>query len=295
MNFTLNKVIWDVNPFVIESPIKVAYYGLCWALGFLISLYFTKKLFKNEGTDEALLDKLFMYAFIGGIVGARLGHIFFYGPYWGDNGYFSNPINFLKVWEGGLASHGGAIVLVIAMFIYAYRVSKKHVLWGFDRLIIGATFTAAMIRIGNLMNHEIAGKITDSSLGFHFTKFTDPLTGLTDPEGVYRYPVQLFESFGYFLLFGILFFLYLKKGIGNILGLTFGIGLTGIFLTRMIVENFKIDQVASDADSALNYGQMLSIPFLFGGIAVLVWSIYNWKNGNKVTAEISKDSKELDS
>ena len=143
----LNYVVWDVNPYIFhigERPI--AWYGLLWAMVFLVGYYIMKNIYKREKLGEEQLDKLLMYMLISTIVGARLGHCLFYEPEY----YFADPIKFLYVWEGGLASHGGAIGILIGLYIYAKKVNKPYI-WILDRIVVPAAIGGAFIRIGNLM------------------------------------------------------------------------------------------------------------------------------------------------
>jgi len=161
--FMLNYIIWDWNPDILTLGfLKIRYYGLLFAGGFAIGYYILKKIFIKEGTDIAWLDSLLMYVLAGTVIGARLGHCLFYEP----DFYLSHPIEILKVWKGGLASHGGAFGIVIALWFYSRKVSHKSMMWGLDRLLIVVALSGAMIRMGNLANSEIYGRPTDSSFGF---------------------------------------------------------------------------------------------------------------------------------
>ena len=158
----LNFITWTANPNLLTSPITVRWYGLMFAIGFLIGYEIVYRIFKHEGAPENWLAPLFFYVVIATIVGARLGHVFFY-----DWAYYSqHPADIFKVWEGGLASHGGTIGIIIAIFIFSWHVTKKSVLWTLDRLCIPIGLVGALIRIGNLMNHEIYGGTTSQPWGF---------------------------------------------------------------------------------------------------------------------------------
>lgn len=159
----LNYIIWDWNPDIFTLGfLKIRYYGLLFAGGFALGYYILKKIFIKEGTDIALLDSLLMYVLAGTVIGARLGHCLFYEPEY----YLSHPFEILKVWKGGLASHGGAFGIVIALWFYSRKVSHKSMMWGLDRLLIVVALSGAMIRMGNLANSEIYGRPTESSFGF---------------------------------------------------------------------------------------------------------------------------------
>ena len=156
----LNSVVWDVNPYIFTFPEKfpllggrpVAWYGLLWAMVFVVGYYVMRKVYRKEGLSDELLDKLTMYMLIASVVGARLGHCLFYEPEY----YLSNPIKFLYIWEGGLASHGGAIGILLGLLLYSRKtkISYLHIL---DLIVIPVAIGGAFIRLGNLMNSEIYG------------------------------------------------------------------------------------------------------------------------------------------
>lgn len=162
-------IVWNVDPeiFSIGSR-EIRYYGLLFALGFYLGYLIFQKIVKKENLEETLLDKLLMYVMIGTVVGARLGHCLFYEPAY----YLSNPISILKVWEGGLASHGGGIGILVALYFFSKKVSKRSMLWSLDRLVITIALAGVLIRAGNLMNSEIYGEPTNSEIGFVYAKDT---------------------------------------------------------------------------------------------------------------------------
>jgi prolipoprotein diacylglyceryl transferase len=211
----LNYITWDVPPEIFSlGPIHVRWYGALWALGIWLALIVVQRLFKHEKLPEAWIDKLFIYTVVGTIVGARLGHCFFYEWHALDepvkflgieftygNYYLTHPWELLYVWHGGLASHGGAIGILIALYLYNKNVSHKGFLWGLDRLVIGAALTGAAIRLGNLMNSEIYGSATTLPWGFIFVR-----DGQTQP----MYPTQIYEMIYCILTFVITWWLYWK-------------------------------------------------------------------------------------
>lgn len=158
----LGYVVWDPNPAVFAGFERLRWYSLLFALGFIISQQFMVYFFRKEGQDENLVDKLTIYMVLATIIGARLGHVLFYEP----EKYLSNPIDILKVWEGGLASHGAAIAILLALWIYAKKTPGQSYLWVVDRIVIVTAMTGALIRFGNLMNSEIGGKETLTDNGF---------------------------------------------------------------------------------------------------------------------------------
>jgi len=264
-----DKIInWNVDPeiFWITDTFPLRYYGLMWALGLILGYYIVHKIYVKEKIPTESLEKLTMYIFIGAFFGARLGHCFFYEPLY----YFDNPIEILlpirKIGESysfvgfqGLASHGGVIGVLVAIIIYA-RKSKTNLLWILDRVAIGSTITAAFIRIGNLMNSEIYGKPTNGNWGVIFER--DDL--------IPRHPTQIYEAFAYFLIFGILIFIYRRKKMKMQNGLLLGIFFTLLFSARLIIEFFKEDQVGFEESMFLNMGQILSIPFILVGLTLIV-------------------------
>ena len=167
----LSYVVWSPNPAVFSGFERLRWYSLLFALGFIISQQIMIYIFKKEGHDERLVDKLTIYMVLATIIGARLGHVLFYEP----DRYLSNPIDILKVWEGGLASHGAAIAILIALWLYVRKTPNQSYLWVVDRIVIVVAMTGAMIRFGNLMNSEIGGKPTESDSGFVFARESEEI------------------------------------------------------------------------------------------------------------------------
>ncbi|MFC4871377.1 prolipoprotein diacylglyceryl transferase [Negadavirga shengliensis] len=171
MNSILYYVVWSPDPAVFPGFERLRWYSLLFALGFIISQQIMVYFFRKEGHDERLVDKLTIYMVLATIIGARLGHVLFYEP----DKYFSNPIDILKVWEGGLASHGAAIAILIALWLYARKTPGQSYLWIVDRIVIVVALTGALIRFGNLMNSEIGGKATGNDSGFVFARETEEI------------------------------------------------------------------------------------------------------------------------
>lgn len=273
----LNYITWDVNPEIFRiGAIAVRWYGLFWAIGIYATLLITTKIFKHEKLPEAWVDKLFIYTVLGAILGARLGHCFFYEwklvaepiTFLGitfnyENHYLSHPWELLYIWRGGLASHGGAIGILIAMILFNKNVSKKGINWIFDRLLIGVCLCGASIRFGNLMNSEIYGSATSLPWGFLFVR-----TGETQP----MHPTQIYEMTYCLVTFAIMWFMYWKKEAYKKNGLLFGIFLIGVFGSRFMLEFIKNNQEAFESGLPLNMGQWLSIPFIVWGIWLLLRS-----------------------
>ena len=162
-----NYITWAPDPEIFSlGPLSVRYYGLFFALAFLLGYYIVDRMFKRENAPEEWLEKLFIYVMVATVIGARLGHVFFYG--W--DYYSQHPEDILKVWQGGLASHGGAIGILVAIWLYSKLVTKLPMLWTLDRLVISVALAAVFIRMGNLMNSEIVVSPTTMPWGFIFLK-----------------------------------------------------------------------------------------------------------------------------
>lgn len=273
----LNYITWNVDPEIFSiGPATVRWYGLMWALGILLALVIVQKLYKHEKLPEAWIDKQFLYVVIGTILGARLGHCLFYEwhimqepvqflgiTFKYMNPYLTEPWKLLFIWQGGLASHGGAIGILIAMYYYNKKVTHKGFLWGMDRLVIGAAITGFCIRFGNLMNSEIYGSATNLPWGFIFVR-----EGETAP----MHPTQIYEMIYCFVTFVVCWWLYWKKQAYKRTGFIFGVFLLGIFGTRFLLEFIKLNQEAFESGMLLNMGQVLSIPFIIWGIWLIMKS-----------------------
>jgi len=271
-------VNWNVDPeiFTIMDTFPIRYYGLFWVLGLGLGYLIVKKIYQKEKIPIENLEQLSMYIFIGAFLGARLGHCLFYQPEY----FLQNPLEILlpitKVngiyqFSGfqGLASHGGVIAIIISIIVYA-RKTRTNLLWIMDRVAIGATVTAAFIRLGNLMNSEIYGKPTNGNWGFVFER--DDL--------IPRHPTQIYEAFSHLLIFGLLILIY-KKGIkekSN--GLILGVFLVLFFSARFIIEFLKENQVGFEDSMTINMGQILSIPFIILGFAIIYWRKSLWVTKN---------------
>lgn len=285
------SVTWDVNPTLFEVlGREIRWYGLLWVIGLIVAVYIVQKIFKHEGLPEKWFDSLFVYMMLGIILGARLGHCLFYEPEY----YLANPIKILKIWEGGLASHGGVLGIIIAVWMYSKKVTKKGMLWTFDRVMVPTGFTAGMIRLGNLMNHEIYGAVTDKPWGFRFIDNinywmhgAEPV--FTEPS----HPTQIYEAIIYFVIFAITMHMYWKTNSKDRPGLILGVGILLIFVARFFIEYIKNVQVESELamreSTGLIIGQWLSIPFIIWGIWLIVHAMKT-----KVVAEKSIDKTNSD-
>ena len=232
-------------------------------------------MWKHEGLNEKWFDTLYWTVVISAIVGARLGHCLFYDPAY----YLSDPVEILKVWEGGFASHGGTIGIILGVWWFSRKVSKKPIVWTLDRVAVPTGLAAAMIRMGNLMNSEIFGRSTTLPWGFKFHRSREWVQ-LCQQEGyeVACHPTAIYEALCYLLVFGICMWLYWKRDAARRRpGLILGVFLTGTFLSRFFVEMLKLVQEPWElnmvAKIGLNQGQVLSIPFMIVGIVLIIWSL----------------------
>ena len=278
---SLLSIVWDVDPILIHiGNGGIRWYGLLWALGLYAAYLIQVKLYKHEHCPEEWTDSLFMWITIGTIIGARVGHCWFYEWHqYGDpiqifgwnityrNPYIEHPFDLIKVWEGGLASHGGAIGIILSAWLLNKKVFSKRpeyhtsTLWILDRICIGACITGALIRLGNLMNSEIYGGPTDLPWGFVFVR-----DGMTVP----CHPTQIYEMLYCLVAFAILLPMYYKLQAYRREGLLIGVFFEIIFGTRFVLEFIKNDQEAFEADQLLNMGQLLSLPFILAGAYLII-------------------------
>lgn len=286
---TLGFVYWDADPVLISlGPLAIRWYSLAFVAGFIIGYKIVERMFRHEGAPERWLGTLLLYIMIGTVVGSRLGHVFFYN--WE---YYSQHLSEIpKIWEGGLASHGGTIGNIIAIYLFTWLVSKKPASWTFDKLVIPVALVGGLIRLGNLMNSEIYGGYTDLPWGFVF---------LRNNETMPAHPTQIYEAICYFILFALLMWMYWRRNSEERPWLITGIFFIGIFLPRFLIEYIKNVQepweVAMRAQYGLDQGQLLSIPFILIGIALVIYAMcrprQQWSFPNKFADE--KDDSKSDS
>jgi len=249
---------WNVSPEIFSiGPVHVRWYGLMFAVGFLFGLNHGEKMFKHENIDPKWLESLFYYLIIATIVGARLGHVLFYG--W--DYYSQHPIEIFYVWQGGLASHGGVLGIIIAMFIWSKYVSKRSILWVLDRVVVPSIFVGALIRFGNLMNSEIYGNPTTLPWGFIFER---------NHETVAKHPTQIYEALSYLITFGVMLYMYWKTKAKDYQGLLVGVFFVMVFSARFFIEFIKEVQEPFENGMSMDMGQWLSIPFILTGIFLIV-------------------------
>ncbi|MBP5278239.1 MAG: prolipoprotein diacylglyceryl transferase [Prevotella sp.] len=290
MNYLLNFIQWSPRLEALSlGPFSIRWYSLCWLVGLALAYFIVRKLFyeqdiairkrkvKGKWEEENLFEPLFIYCFLGILIGARLGHCLFYQPdYFLSSGkHFIEmllPIHYLPNggWKftgyEGLASHGGTIGIMIALWLYA-KWSKLPILTIIDNICIATPVTACFIRLGNLMNSEIIGKVTDVPWAFIFER-VDMLP---------RHPGQLYEAIAYAIFFFIGWYFYKKKPERVGTGFFFGLCLTLIFTFRFFIEYTKDIQEDFEAGMWLNMGQILSIPFIIFGIWLIVKSFKKMK------------------
>ncbi len=262
---TLTQIVWNPSPVIHLGSMELRWYGVLFALGFFLAYYILYMVFKKEKVSFKLLDWLTFYFFLAVLVGARLGHCFFY-----EWSYYKTHIaEIFMVWQGGLASHGAAIAIVIVLIIYILQF-KVNVWWLFDRVAIVIPIVAAFVRFGNLMNSEIYGHVT--SLPWGFIYLNDKEAGMLP-----RHPTELYEAFTYLFITALLLLLYRKqKGVIRP-GFFVGIFLVIMFCARFLIEFVKEVQMPFEKSMTLDMGQLLSIPFILLGVFFLIHGVISDK------------------
>jgi prolipoprotein diacylglyceryl transferase len=265
-------ITWDVRPQIVDLGfIELRWYSMLFLLGFIFSYYILSKVFKKEGLSIELLDKLTFYVVISTIIGARFGHCIFYEP----EVYLKNPLKIILPFTGkpgvdfqftgyqGLASHGGAIGILIGLYLYS-RKFKRPYLWVLDRIGMVTALAGSLIRLGNLFNSEIVGLPTDLPWGVKFMRLVPLGTPIDQVQALH--PAQIYEAICYLIIFIILIYIYYKKYPELKPGLLIGLFFILVFTARFFIEFVKEDQVGFEAGMALNMGQILSIPFIVAGL-----------------------------
>lgn len=267
MNIQLAEFFWAPSPEIIPG-LPVRWYGLLFVIGFFGAYYVLQKMFKTEKIEQKKLDSLVFYMIIATVVGARLGHCLFYEP----NIYLKDPISILKVWEGGLASHGAALGIVIAVLLYIRKNREFSFLHLADLLCVVIPFPAMCVRIGNFINSEILGAPCNLPWAVVFSL----------KDSMPRHPAQLYEALAYLILFIVMVYLYFKKRSNFHEGFLAGIFLIVMFVCRFLIEYVKDVQVDFEHLLALHMGQLLSLPFILLGIFLIVYSYKKPTPINKV-------------
>ncbi len=272
----LNYIVWNLKPQILDfNSFEIRYYSLLFGIGFIFGYYVLAKLFKREGIPNELLDKLVIYVIIATILGARLGHCLFYEP----QEYLAHPLKIFLPFEGtigkdfrftgyqGLASHGGVIGILFALFLYA-RKFKIPYLWIVDRMAIVGALGGAFIRLGNFFNSEITGTPTDLPWGVKFMRSWDSFDAAAG-EVVPKHPAQLYEALCYLAIFFFLLWFYKRNYPKLILGRLTGYFFILLFAARFFIEFVKDDQVSFEHGMFLNMGQILSLPFIALGVFLI--------------------------
>lgn len=269
-----SAIVWDPSKGIDLGFYVIRYYSLMYLIAFTLGWYIIKKIYKRENIADEKLDPLFIYTVLATLIGARLGHVLFYQTelIWQDPLSIFLPARFAPEFEftgfQGLASHGAAIGIIIAMYFYSKKILKKPILWILDRIVIPVAIGGVFIRIGNFINSEIIGKPTGTDYGVIFKQL-----GETFP----RHPAQLYEAACYIIVFLILWFVYWKTEKRKNLGFIFGLFLVLLWTVRFFVEFVKEAQVGERATWVLNTGQWLSIPFILIGLFLIFYSLNSTK------------------
>ena len=253
-------VHWKFDPILLSiGPLVIRWYGLLFIGAFFAGKVILSRMFKSKGIAEENADKLLLFALFGTIVGARGGHCLFYDPHY----YLANPIAILRIWEGGLASHGGAAGMIIGLWIGCkFTRPRLPFLWLLDRVAIPAALGAVFVRVANFLNSEIVGVPTSGNWGVVFEAV----------DALPRHPVQLYEAISYLVVFFILWAVYGHSGQRTPHGLLLGWFMLLIFTVRMAVEFLKVPQATYEAGQFLSVGQYLSLPFVAFGAIMIIWS-----------------------
>ena len=255
----MEHFVWNVNPNLFEfGSIQLRWYGLLFVGSFFLGLMLLKWVYKREKRDPAVLDNLLIYIMVGAVIGARLMHCFAYEPEF----YLSHPLEILKVWKGGLASHGGLLGVLLALYVFAKKYNESF-LWLISRVAMPGALTAAFVRFGNLFNSEILGLPTDKPWAIIFPRV----------DMIPRHPVQLYEAFAYLILLFILVTVYKKVQPTFATKILPGIFLTYMFIVRFLLEYTKTRQADYVTTLPFTTGQLLSVPFIVVGLIWIVWAI----------------------
>jgi len=242
---------WNADPDLVTFGfITIRWYGVLFAAAFLLGFQIMRRIYDREGRPPEELDRLFLCILVGIVIGARLGHCLFYDPLH----YLAHPVEILKIWEGGLSSHGGAAGILACLILFRRRTGLDF-LWLPDRIVIPVALGAAFIRAGNFMNSEIVGIPTGGSWGVVFER-VDMLP---------RHPVQLYESAAYAVVFAVLLLMYVRRGDRLRPGAPTGAFLSLVFSARFAIEFFKTPQASYESHFPISVGQLLSIPFIVAG------------------------------
>ena len=257
---------WSIDPVLLHlEPLQLRWYGIFFVGSFFLGLALLKWIFKREGKDGEPLDNLLIYILIGAVIGARLMHCFAYEPAY----FISHPLEVLKIYKGGLASHGGLLGSIVAIWLFCKRY-KLDFLWLLSRTAIAGNITAASVRIGNFFNSEILGKPTDLPWAVVFDNI----------DNIPRHPVQIYEAIGYIAIFFLMLSVYKKTTPNRATKILPGVFLVAMFTIRFLLEYTKTKQADYSWSIPLSTGQVLSLPLIIIG---LVWIVTALKSGKAET------------
>ncbi|MFI3286798.1 MAG: prolipoprotein diacylglyceryl transferase [Rikenellaceae bacterium] len=252
---------WNIDPTLFTIfGVEIRYYSLMWVSAILIGAKYFDLFCKREGLKSEVSESIFIYGTIATMLGARVGHCLFYEP----EIYLARPWAIItEIRQGGLASHGAAIGILIGLWLFARR-NKLPYLWALDRIMIPTGIGGALVRLGNLFNSEIFGTATTLPWGFRFLRSRE---WVMDYAPNACHPTQIYEAICYFITFGVVWAMYFRYDLARRRpGTMFGAGLIGIFVSRILIESIKNLQVGFEEGMTLNMGQWLSIPFILLGI-----------------------------
>jgi len=253
-------IYWNFDPVLLAiGPMTIRWYGLLFVGAFFAGQKILDRIFAAEGIAKENSERLLLHTLVGAIIGARLAHCFFYDPQY----YMEDPLAILRIWEGGLASHGGAAGILFGIWLGS-RSSQPQLpfLWLVDRVAIPAALGAVFVRVANFLNSEIVGVPTAGNWGVVFEAI----------DSFPRHPVQLYEALSYLLVFFILQATYRRFGQRTPHGLLLGWFLILVFSARIVVEFLKVSQAAYEAEQLFSVGQYLSLPFVVFGVVMVLWS-----------------------
>jgi len=262
----MEHFVWNIDPNIFKfGVIQLRWYGVLFVASFFIGIEILKWVYRRESKDPAILENFLLFIIIGAVVGARLMHCFAYEPDY----YLSHPMEVLYVWKGGLASHGGMLGVIIALYLFARRYREGFV-WLMSRATLAGMVTAAFVRIGNFFNSEILGLPTDKPWAIIFSRI----------DNLPRHPVQLYEAAAYFVILGILLWLYRRSSFAFATKILPGVFLVLLFGARFLLEYTKTEQADYTTALPFTVGQMLSMPFVLIG---LLWIFWAFANSTKAT------------
>ncbi len=254
----MDYFVWDIDPNIFQfGALQLRWYGVLFVASFFIALYILQWIYRREGRDPEVLDSFLIYIIVGVVVGARLMHCFAYEPEY----YLNNPLEILYVWKGGLASHGGMLGAIAAIWLFAKRHGEDF-WWLMSRTAIVGMISAAFVRIGNFFNSEILGLKSDVPWAVIFSRV----------DSSPRHPVQLYEAGAYFLILLILLWLYRRSSFGFATKILPGAFLSLLFGARFFIEYFKTEQADYSLSLPITVGQMLSLPLIVIGIGWVIWA-----------------------